>query len=1032
MADELDFIASIDEAAFASALESMSGQLDALTEQMGALAESMSASLDAVVGSIDAMTLSIDSAAASFDVNSTALDNNTAALEANAAAAADVGAAQEVASGNTKGLGSQFSALRLPILLASAAVVGLGVASVVMAGNFQQGMTSLVTGAGESEANLQLVSDGILNISESTATSTKSLLESMFVVESAGYHGAAGLKVLEIAAQGARVGSADLASEVDILTTALHNYSMSANRSTAVVNSLIQTVASGKMVMDDLNQSLTNVLPTASKAGVALTDVEGALATMAASGDKGASAGTHLSQMLQSLENPSSKATKMLKVVNLTTQQIADEMKVSLPDTIQMIYDALAKKFPAGSAAFNAAAADIVGGNKQVKAWNELTGVSFQDLVGNTKAIKESFDNSGTAVTGWSKVQADFNFQIDQAKQGVLIFMTSIGTSLLPVVGQMVGDIMGKVMPALTQFSDWAKTHGKEMADDIKLVATAIGVGLVIALGAATVAFVAANLAAIGITAAVMGISLAVAFVILHWQQISHAVLSTAATIQHAFDIPAKIVVGLFNDIKSGVSRAIATVKADFLGSLNLIQTTTENVVNGTVAFWNKWQGVIKGTAAVLAVIFGPTLIMMGTQAAIAGAKIGITLVQQFYAAGTAAITSGAQMTANFVASMAKSATQAVVTGAVVTANFIKAMVQSGIEAVRTGAAMTVQLIPALLRTGAQFVVMAAQSIWAAIVAMAQFAAKGYVAAGAMLTSVVPAVVSTMGSFISMAATGIASAISGFIAYIPIALSAAAATLAATWPILAVIAALAFLAIGIKLAIEHWTQIKEAITHAVHVIASVVTAVFHAITSAFANLTGGAITSVTNLVSGIIGAVTGLPGQMLSIGESIVQGMITGIQNLAGKAVDTVKNLGSNLLNSAKSFFGIHSPSRLFADEVGSPIVQGMAVGILGAGSQAHSALQRVGNGLVGIGKSLAEPLQTNSMIGLSASAGRLSRGAGGGGHHEVHIHLEGGLGAGLQLLNAADRVRLVQQIGQEMTRQGMLHRNYGVGYTQN
>src|SRR5690242_1869361 len=82
-------------------------------------------------------------------------------------------------SGGLAGLG-------LPAAAAIAAVGAVGIASTVMAGNFQAGLTSLVTGAGESQKNLQMVSDGILQMANDTGTSTKQLIAGLYMIESGG------------------------------------------------------------------------------------------------------------------------------------------------------------------------------------------------------------------------------------------------------------------------------------------------------------------------------------------------------------------------------------------------------------------------------------------------------------------------------------------------------------------------------------------------------------------------------------------------------------------------------------------------------------------------------------------------------------------------------------------------------------------------------------------------------------------------------------------------------------------------------
>ena len=43
---------------------------------------------------------------------------------------------------------------------------------------------------------------------------------------------------------------------------------------------------------------------------------------------------------------------------------------------------------------------------------------------------------------------------------------------------------------------------------------------------------------------------------------------------------------------------------------------------------------------------------------------------------------------------------------------------------------------------------------------------------------------------------------------------------------------------------------------------------------------------------------------------------------------ENIKNIGNSILNGVKSFFGIHSPSKVFEDEIGAYLGEGMALGI--------------------------------------------------------------------------------------------------------
>lgn len=64
-----------------------------------------------------------------------------------------------------------------------------------------------------------------------------------------------------------------------------------------------------------------------------------------------------------------------------------------------------------------------------------------------------------------------------------------------------------------------------------------------------------------------------------------------------------------------------------------------------------------------------------------------------------------------------------------------------------------------------------------------------------------------------------------------------------------------------------------------------------------------------------------------SIGSNIVSGIANGIRNGAHAIAEAAKNAARSALNAAKNFLGIHSPSRVFRDQVGKYMALGMGVG---------------------------------------------------------------------------------------------------------
>lgn len=65
-----------------------------------------------------------------------------------------------------------------------------------------------------------------------------------------------------------------------------------------------------------------------------------------------------------------------------------------------------------------------------------------------------------------------------------------------------------------------------------------------------------------------------------------------------------------------------------------------------------------------------------------------------------------------------------------------------------------------------------------------------------------------------------------------------------------------------------------------------------------------------------------------SIGLNIIKGIGNGLRNAAGFLIDAARDAARRALDAAKSFLGISSPSKLFANEVGRWIPPGIAQGI--------------------------------------------------------------------------------------------------------
>lgn len=82
-----------------------------------------------------------------------------------------------------------------------------------------------------------------------------------------------------------------------------------------------------------------------------------------------------------------------------------------------------------------------------------------------------------------------------------------------------------------------------------------------------------------------------------------------------------------------------------------------------------------------------------------------------------------------------------------------------------------------------------------------------------------------------------------------------------------------------------------------------------------------------NMFNAVVNGLASLPSSVLSIGSDVVHGIWNGISGAAGWLAGKVKSFASGILDGMKNALGIHSPSRLFRDQVGKYIAQGIGEG---------------------------------------------------------------------------------------------------------
>jgi TP901 family phage tail tape measure protein len=193
---------------------------------------------------------------------------------------------------------------------------------------FQQQMLMIQTQAGASATEVRNMSAAVLSMAGQVATTPEELAVALYHVESVGLRAGAALDVLRIAAEGAKIGNADLEETTNALTATVASGIPGVQNMGQAMGALNAVVGAGDMKLQDLNEALGSGLLTVVKGyGLTLTDVGAALATFGDNNIRGANAATMLRVSVQALAVPAKGGAAELAKLGMTSTQMAKDMQ---------------------------------------------------------------------------------------------------------------------------------------------------------------------------------------------------------------------------------------------------------------------------------------------------------------------------------------------------------------------------------------------------------------------------------------------------------------------------------------------------------------------------------------------------------------------------------------------------------------------------------------------------------------------------------------------------------------------------------
>ena len=841
------------------------------------------------------------------------------------------GAAEEGESFTAKmgGLSGMMTKLGAATTVAGVAVAGV---SIKMAGDFQASMLKLTTTAGESEANLHMVSEGVKKLAVDTGTATKELADGMYLVESAGFHGADGLTVLKAAAEGARAEQAPLAEVSNAVTSALKSYHLPAEQATTITNQMVAAVGAGKMTFSEFSSSLATVLPIASSAHVSFAEVGGAIATLTNHGTSAREATQELAFSIRSLQAPNNVAVQEMQRLGLSSVDISTKLgERGLTGTIDMLQQAVLQHMgPAGTvllSTFNTSKQAAQDANQMIASMPK----SLQDLAKEFQAGKISMGDWRADLKGLPVDQANLASQ----------FATLINKS------QGFNQQLKAGGPAEETFNASMK----------KMMGGATGLNTALMLGGESMADFQKNVATVGEAGKNAGKD------IHGW-----------AEIQQTFNFQ-------MSQLKERLEVAAITIGTKLIP-----------VVLTSLNFFMHHKTVVEALAAVIGGVLTAAVLSFAT-GAVVGAVKGIRDIGAGLQAATIAVRDfelGTKLAA--AASKAMAVAQAAL-NAVMDANPI-VLVVLGLAALAAGLVYAynhsttfrniVQAAFHAVGQAAEAVWHTLQSTWNALSGAAMAVWHGIEAAWHAIAAVTTAVWNAISAFfakwwpllliIFFPVVAIIMAIwnhfhEQIISVATTVWNAVSDFLVGTWHFILTAARFVWGLVNdavVQPTVSAWHTVQNLWSEASswlsgkwHAIEAFAGAIWNGIKQQIINPAMDLwykVSDIFNQISEVIGNafssawnyVSNIAGKFWSLGKDLVMGIVKGIKDGAGEVVGALKGLAESALNKAKSFLGISSPSKVFAAEVGQWIPRGIAKGIDDHGQTAIDSVTGLAGGLTG------------------------------------------------------------------------------------
>lgn len=802
----------------------------------------------------------------------------------------------------------------------------LGAASIKVGMAFESEMSKVSAISGATGTDLQKLTDKAKEMGAKTKFSATESAQAMEYMAMAGWKTGDMLNGIEGIMNLAAASGEDLATTSDIVTDALTAMGLSAKDSGHFADVLAAASSNSNTNVSMMGETFKYAAPLAGALGYNIEDLGQAIGLMANAGIKGSQSGTALRSILTRLAKPPKEAAEAMDKYGISMKNSDRSMK-TLMEVMENMRDSL-QGLPEDE---QAAAAAAIGGQEAMSGLLAIVNASEGDFSKLADAIKNSDgaaadmaatmqDNLSGQLTILKSEAEGLGIEIYESLEKPLKNLASVGVNALSQLntawasGGFIGAVnqIGKMVPQLKSVTDTIADLSAKVSAMNSDQLMNLGKTIVVLVGAVpameqlgTTAGVATEaLGSLGniaggtvskltklpsgaktLTDSLKGLGKDIKGVgnafIIPFEGIGEKIGSVLSKVTYRVGYYGDGIKNQISKLASPITGAIGKFAAPFRSIGSAIGQSLGKIgtqISGYAGIiWNSFTPILSRVAT-----FAPTffkLINIGAGAAIIVAGMGLIysqfgtqidqLIQMVQTKGPAVITNFANgITAALPGLMTQGATMIMGLLNAITAN-LPSLITAGVSIVSTLVSSLASQLPQLIPCAVRMVLTLVSS----------------------LVGNLPKLIQSGLKLMKGLASGIANSIPLIAAKAPVIIGKLASTIITNLP--------KILTTGVQIASKLAVGLVRGIPALIGKIPSMVSQ----IKNAFTSVNWG------------------------SVGMNIIKGIASGVTGAVGSLVEAAKSAANSALDAIKKKLGIHSPSRVFRDQVGKMMALGMGIG---------------------------------------------------------------------------------------------------------